>query len=90
MTFPPAACAAPAAQNQREYLVYFLDEPQGKVLLSIAPADHEDAELWLPIAPGLRHVTDGAPDCDDSYEVSYHSPKLFLSSFAMVEMQNDF
>ncbi len=31
-----------------EYLVYFLEEPQGKVLLSAAPADHEDAELWLP------------------------------------------
>lgn len=31
-----------------EYLVYFLDEPRGKVLLSIAPADHEDAEHWLP------------------------------------------
>jgi hypothetical protein len=31
-----------------EYLVYFLDEPSGKVLLSVAPADHEDADLWLP------------------------------------------
>ncbi len=31
-----------------EYLVYYLDEPQGKVLLSIAPADHEDADHWLP------------------------------------------
>lgn len=33
---------------EREYLVYFLDEPRGKVLLSAAPADHDDAELWLP------------------------------------------
>jgi hypothetical protein len=31
-----------------EYLVYYLDEPNGKVLLSAAPADHEDAERWLP------------------------------------------
>ena len=31
-----------------EYLVYYLDEPQGKVLLSVAPSDHEDAEAWLP------------------------------------------
>ena len=31
-----------------EYLIYFLDEPDGKVLLSVAPADHEDAEAWLP------------------------------------------
>ncbi len=33
---------------EHEYLVYFLDEPNGKVLLSIAPADHEDADLWQP------------------------------------------
>lgn len=31
-----------------EYLVYYLAEPQGNVLLSAAPADHEDADLWLP------------------------------------------
>ncbi len=31
-----------------EYIVYYLEEPQGKVLLSAAPADHEDAEAWLP------------------------------------------
>lgn len=31
-----------------EYLVYYLDEPDGKVLLSAAPAEHEDAENWLP------------------------------------------
>ncbi|MBL8131604.1 MAG: hypothetical protein JNL42_07075 [Anaerolineae bacterium] len=32
----------------QEYLVYYLDEPAGKVLLSFAPADHQDAETWLP------------------------------------------
>ena len=31
-----------------EYLVYYLDEPQGKTILSIAPADHEDADQWQP------------------------------------------
>ena len=31
-----------------EYIIYYLDEPQGKVLLSAAPADHEDADAWLP------------------------------------------
>lgn len=31
-----------------EYLIYYLDEPQGKVLLSAAPTDHEDAEHWQP------------------------------------------
>jgi hypothetical protein len=31
-----------------EYLVYYLEEPQGKVLLSAAPAEHDDAEAWLP------------------------------------------
>ncbi len=35
-------------QIEHEYLVYFLDEPNGKVLLSIAPADHEDADRWQP------------------------------------------
>ena len=31
-----------------EYLIYYLDEPGGKVLLSLAPVDHEDAEFWMP------------------------------------------
>ena len=31
-----------------EYLVYYLEEPDGKVLLSYAPADHEDAQTWMP------------------------------------------
>jgi hypothetical protein len=39
-----------------EYLVYYLDEPQGKVLLSLAPADHEDADHWLPTKGfAIRH-----------------------------------
>ncbi|MCC6804493.1 MAG: hypothetical protein IT319_16535 [Anaerolineae bacterium] len=39
-----------------EYLIYYLDEPQGKVLLSLAPADHEDAEHWLPTKGfAIRH-----------------------------------
>lgn len=31
-----------------EYLIYYLDEPNGRVLLSAAPTDHEDADLWMP------------------------------------------
>lgn len=31
-----------------EYLVYYLDDPAGRVLLSFAPAEHEDAPLWEP------------------------------------------
>lgn len=31
-----------------EYLIYYLDEPNGRVLLSTAPADHPDASLWKP------------------------------------------
>lgn len=30
------------------YLVYYLEEPRGLVLLSVAPADHPDAERWYP------------------------------------------
>ncbi|MBK8020459.1 MAG: hypothetical protein IPK19_03275 [Chloroflexi bacterium] len=41
---------APPLPTERghEYLVYYLDEPSGKVLLSCAPADHQDAESWMP------------------------------------------
>lgn len=31
-----------------EYLIYYLDEPNGRVLLSAAPSEHEDAALWQP------------------------------------------
>jgi len=31
-----------------DYLVYYLEEPGGNVLLSLAPADHPDAENWQP------------------------------------------
>jgi len=32
----------------QDYLVYYLKEPATHVLLSIAPADHPDAEKWRP------------------------------------------
>lgn len=31
-----------------DYLVYYLEEPGGGILLSIAPADHPDVERWRP------------------------------------------
>jgi hypothetical protein len=31
-----------------EYLVYYLEDGNQRVLLSLAPADHEDAEQFLP------------------------------------------
>ena len=31
-----------------DYLVYYLEEPDGSILLSVAPADHPDAENWRP------------------------------------------
>ncbi|NDJ61078.1 MAG: hypothetical protein GYB67_08125 [Chloroflexi bacterium] len=38
----------PLAIN-REYLIYYLEEPSGRrVLLSLAPADHEEADRWQP------------------------------------------
>lgn len=41
---------APAIGLRAEhaYLVYYLKERDENVLLSIAPADHPDAELWYP------------------------------------------
>jgi hypothetical protein len=30
------------------YIVYYLREPKENVLLSLAPADHEDVDLWQP------------------------------------------
>ncbi len=43
---------APYTRLQRDlvYLVYFLQEDKTNVLLSLAPADHPDAELWQPSA----------------------------------------
>jgi hypothetical protein len=32
----------------REYLVYYLDQPDGRILLSLAPSDHEDAATFAP------------------------------------------
>ncbi len=48
IVFPKRLAPRLPLKIEREYLVYFLDEPTGKVLLSAAPADHEDAELWQP------------------------------------------
>jgi hypothetical protein len=31
-----------------DYLVYYLEEPGGSILLSLAPVDHPDAENWRP------------------------------------------
>lgn len=43
---------APYTRLRRDlvYLVYFLQEDKTNVLLSLAPADHPDAELWQPSA----------------------------------------
>jgi hypothetical protein len=30
------------------YLVYYLEDPGGYILLSVAPADHADADQWRP------------------------------------------
>jgi len=35
-------------ERDRKYLVYYLKEAEGCVLLSVAPADHPDAEQWKP------------------------------------------
>ncbi|MDZ4770469.1 MAG: hypothetical protein SGJ24_15190 [Chloroflexota bacterium] len=50
-----------------EYMVYYLDDPAGKVLLSLAPADHEHAELWTPTKGfRMRHAQrTGKPLAED-------------------------
>lgn len=35
-------------RRDQDYLVYYLEEAHTNVLLSLAPADHPDAELWQP------------------------------------------
>lgn len=35
-------------RDEGEYLVYYLEDPSERVLLSMAPADHDDAEQFLP------------------------------------------
>lgn len=40
----------------REYLVYYLEDGEGKVLLSAAPADHPDAALWQPTETFRRRL----------------------------------
>ena len=39
---------APRLRADDEYLVYYLEDASERVLLSLAPADHEDAEQFLP------------------------------------------
>lgn len=48
ISFPRRLAPRPSLVTGHKYLIYFLDEPDGKVLLSAAPFDHEDAELWQP------------------------------------------
>lgn len=40
----------PRLQRGKPYMVYFLQEHQTNILLSIAPTDHPDAESWKPSA----------------------------------------
>jgi hypothetical protein len=35
-------------RSGERYLVYYLKDAETNVLLSIAPADHEDAAQWQP------------------------------------------
>ncbi len=46
--FPRRLAPRMSLQMDVEYLVYYLEDAQGRVLLSAAPADHQDAEHWLP------------------------------------------
>jgi hypothetical protein len=43
-------------QQDRTYLVYFLREPGDNVLLSLAPADHPDADAWRPTTVFARRL----------------------------------
>lgn len=38
----------PPLKINGEYLVYYLNDRDRKVILSLAPADHEEAERWQP------------------------------------------
>jgi hypothetical protein len=45
------------------YLIYFLEDPRGYVLLSVAPVDHPDAQSWYPTKFfERRHSYRAAPD----------------------------
>lgn len=41
---------APYAKLKRNkaYIVYYLEDPDSRILLSIAPADHPEVEMWQP------------------------------------------
>lgn len=38
----------PKLKKEQSYLVYYLKDPKQDIVLSIAPADHPDAERWQP------------------------------------------
>jgi hypothetical protein len=46
--FPRRLAPRPPLQPDVEYLVYYLQDGKDKVLLSAAPAEHQDAAQWLP------------------------------------------
>jgi hypothetical protein len=48
--FPRSLSPSMQLQPGRPYMVYYLDDRSSLVLLSIAPADHPDADLWKPSA----------------------------------------
>ncbi|HEX2908734.1 MAG TPA: hypothetical protein VHO69_17820 [Phototrophicaceae bacterium] len=44
-------------QPDASYLIYYLQEAETNVLLSLAPAEHPDAELWQPSTNFERRLT---------------------------------
>lgn len=48
LRFPKRLAPYVALQPDQDYMVYYLQDTAELVLLSIAPADHPDAEKWQP------------------------------------------
>ena len=48
LTFKKRLAPRPIVQRDRAYLVYYLVDHNEFILLSIAPADHPNAERWSP------------------------------------------
>lgn len=48
LVFRRLLAPAPMLERDRRYLVYYLNDQNRLVLLSISPEDHKDAELWHP------------------------------------------
>jgi len=46
--FDGFAASVPQLENDIPYLVYFLEEPSNRVLLSYAPLNHPDIDQWEP------------------------------------------